>query len=222
MSTRDSQRERIYRAEHTIPGGWTNTLGPLEAAQETVDRITTSRWFRSRWRMGEIKVAPSRSRASAWWAYPAEIRLPPAGRNLPTILHEIAHLCGASALDGDVAAHGQEFAATSLLLTERYRGADAAEALREAYRRERVIFLDARGLVPVKPRYEVESNAARAARARASVQRPPLRAEAEVSARTIRRLASQGVFGEAGTKARTYALATARAMEREAPALPRR
>lgn len=130
---RDSQRERLYRAESALPGSWRNTIGTNADAQAYVDSIITSRWFRQRWTIPAIRVAPGRTRGVS---YGGVITLAPTARNPMVILHEIAHeaLTWHTPGGSEVASHGPQFAATHLLLVRHFIGDAAAQALIEQYK----------------------------------------------------------------------------------------
>ena len=114
-------------------------MGSIEEVQEFVDAVVASRRWRSRpGAARQIRVGDGRGRRSAG-SVGGEIRVPRSSRTVPTILHELAHEW---IRDPATAVHGPEYAGAFLALVEEFIGADAAGFLREAYRQQRVHWLE--------------------------------------------------------------------------------
>jgi len=141
---RDSQRSRLYSAErvlsnrdeHGQPCGsvdWTT----VAEVQAFVDRVTRSRWWKSRSRVGKIVVKDGRGGMSAR-AYRSRgqsvIAIPRWARTRRVVLHELSH----HLTPWTAAAHGNLFAANLVDLVRRWMGPDEAEALKESFRQAKV------------------------------------------------------------------------------------
>lgn len=159
-----SRRLKVYKAEDRAAVIWPVPLldGAEITAQHYVDRITTSAW----WRRNLYGVAPHHvhvfaryggSGSYARYGYRKHSRYPKRGachwislgtgtnseRGIPhcrdpwVILHELAHImCCVSGHKDE--GHGALFARYYLALVRRWLGPEAAGALREAYKVERV------------------------------------------------------------------------------------
>lgn len=234
--TRDQQKERVYRAEDSIrtlrspkaarmldtearlipqrgvgclPGGKSPSI---EDCQRYVDDVLRDPWVQRRWGQQTVTVHWKAS-GSATCSYGGTIALPPWSRIESVILHELAHhLNGQSDTGpGKCAHHGPEFAGVLLALVRHRMGAEAGKRLRAAMREKRARVSMAHVPAPTRP---VVTAADRAAKAALREQRlvattsPRLRA-----AEVIRRLSKRPVpLWAVGSKPRTYALATARAL----------
>jgi putative metallohydrolase (TIGR04338 family) len=140
---RDMQRRRVYRAERVLPDEWTNVFGTTAATQQWVNGLLARRWFRNRWPgLTGLQVLPGRG-GTATSLFGA-IRIPPDGRNVPTVLHEVAHeivarrpvavRAGPDAVARPPgASHGPEFCSVMLFLVRQVMGARHADALRAEY-----------------------------------------------------------------------------------------
>lgn len=196
---------------------WRNVLGDNAAAQEWVTRVTAERWFKTRFKPLRITVGVGRNNNGRSYGY-GSITVSPSGRNAPVLLHEITHkaLAAIARERGETyASHGPQFCALYLFLVEHVMGAEAADTLRDAYRRHRVRFFDTSGVVPRKPRFEVATQLEERQRRRRIEQSPPSPREVAAAADVIRRLVAQGGFGDSGRKPRIHVLDTARALERQ-------
>jgi putative metallohydrolase (TIGR04338 family) len=138
----DSQRSRVYQAERALDRPeWNRRLGTVQEIQDYVDRIVRSRWFRGAFPdfPGRIIVKDGRGRrrAGGWRTWDGGcITLPVWSRRASIVLHEVAHVVTPrrDAQGRRTAAHGREFAAAFLALVRRWMGAEAAAALRAAFR----------------------------------------------------------------------------------------
>ncbi len=210
MSPRDTQRERVYRAEraaaHEVDGEfWKQTI-PNDRLQGYVDDVLTRKSVQSRWGRRYIDVGLKRGgRALAHGS--SRITLPLGGRNQWVMLHEIAHC-----LTPDrYAPHGPEFAGVYLFLVRTVIGADAGKVLLKHQRAQRVRRSTAGIPEPTRP---VLTKTHRTKLERAVATRPGTPDERRAAAALIRREVKAGRFGPAGCKPRVHALATARALEK--------
>jgi putative metallohydrolase (TIGR04338 family) len=204
---RDSQKQRLYDAENSVWPVRRNEFGSNDDAQKWVNDLTSSRWFRQRWRK-QIRVEVGRNDGARAFGY--MIRSGVDGRNPPVYLHEVAHCITWD----EGAAHGAEFAATMLLLVDHVIGKDKARELRAAYVKHKVKHRWAE--TQREPRYEVPTQAQEREQRAAKAQVLPSLLARQKAAETLRQAVSAGHFGSAGSKSRTHALATARALEKEA------
>jgi hypothetical protein len=206
---RDTQRERVYRAERAaaaeIDGQFWHQTIPNQRLQGFVDDVLTRKAIQSRWGRRYIDVGLKRGgRALAHGS--SRITLPLGGRNQWVVLHEIAHC-----LTPDrYAPHGPEFAGVYLFLVRTVIGADAGKALLKHQRKQRVRRSTA--AIP-EPSRTVVTKTERVQRERTAASRPGTPDERRAAAALIRREVKAGRFGPPGRKPRTHALATARALE---------
>ena len=144
INTRDTQRERLYRAEWLAFSGADDVLGArtLEDAQryaehvlqsETFSKLRRERGFNTpAYKLLTVERAASNSSAQA---FPAQwrIRIPDWGTTKHVILHELAHLiCGPSV------GHHWTFVRAYEDLVSRFMGAEQARGLRAAYKKYKV------------------------------------------------------------------------------------
>jgi putative metallohydrolase (TIGR04338 family) len=136
-SPRDSQRSKLYTAEHSLYHG--RKFGSIEEVQGYVTRLTHSKWWTSReadyeyFRARRILVKDGRGRRSACGSYSGRYISLPAGwaRSELVILHEIAHVITDP---NKYAAHGREFAANFLDLVRHQMGVEVYVTLRNSFR----------------------------------------------------------------------------------------
>lgn len=152
MSPRDSQRSRVYKAQGHVGHG--NRLETTAEIQSWVDKITSSRWWRSRYPwIKRVKILPGRGCRKALaingvyleerkQGFDAVIKLPKWARTPLTILHELTHIAIEPARDG---AHGREFCRNYLTMVERWMGQETCQELRKAFRSNRVKWCPKRG-----------------------------------------------------------------------------
>jgi putative metallohydrolase (TIGR04338 family) len=236
---RDSQRQKLYDAEKVLRGHQSAAAkrlldgGPkvrttgnvsIEACQQYVDHVTSSAAFQRRF--GKQHVSVNHKSSGAATGSSAGIYLPPGGRNEAVILHEVAHalhdrlLTGYEAQCGPHSAwHGPVFAAMLLTLVEVQVGKEAAKALRASFSEHRVKYRPGLPFMPkptkaVETRAEAAKKAAERRRAQQErANRPPSSLMLEEAVATIRKALAAGMLGEAGSKSRKDALATARRLE---------
>jgi len=131
MSPRDTQRHKVYAAEHGL-FGWGQTI-PNGDLQQTVNDILDKRPIRSRW--GSRSVEVRLGRGGGWsWDNASLISLGVDVRNEWSICHELAHQLNRSSY----AAHGPEFAGLMLFLVGTVMGDKHRKDLLAAYRANKV------------------------------------------------------------------------------------
>jgi putative metallohydrolase (TIGR04338 family) len=133
---RDSQRARLYRAEHRTALRLVEpNLGSVDEVQGLVDRVVGSDWWRSAApHRPMVAVADGRGRRSGG-SVGGEIRLPRMYRNRLIVLHELAHewiMCPVRA------PHGPDFAAGFLMLAGEFHGGRTRDLLAASFEAERV------------------------------------------------------------------------------------
>ncbi len=107
---RDSWRSRVYAAEDVLlDRHWYDVTMDWPEVEEFVSRVTTSRWYRTRWSVVVRPVLVRREKVSAMAWADGRITLPPFARCPLIILHEIAHLLTDAGEPDRYAAHGPEF-----------------------------------------------------------------------------------------------------------------
>lgn len=138
---RDSQRAKAYAAERFAfmdCFGWgRQDFKSIKAIQAYVNKVTRCAWFRRRWGKRDIKVS-FKPYGSATGGF-GSIRLPRWAWTRPVILHEMAH-CLSPAGGPYGPGHGRLWARTYLELVRYALGLKPYEALRDAYRAQRVKF----------------------------------------------------------------------------------
>jgi putative metallohydrolase (TIGR04338 family) len=197
-------------ANHVLPNGKTANCS-IEDAQRYVDHVVQSAWFQRRFGQRVITVHWKAGGNATGSRGGGSIALPPWSRNEAVILHEIAHCC---VYDRSAADHGPEFAGIMLALTRTFIGKAAGDALKAAYREERVRTTRAALPAPTRAVVTLADRRAKAVR-REQVQ---IATGSREAAKWLRLLvASSRVttpwFGEPGTKTRARALATAKVLD---------
>lgn len=147
---RDSQRSKVYAAERASIQGMGRRGMTIEECQEYVNRVTHTKWFVGRWGTGwRVKVKHGRNGGTAYggsWGY---MTLGVWARCEPVILHELAHHIVTDTYGEYVAWHGWQFAETFLALVKHHMGAEAADALKAAYKEHNVKFRKPRKRKPL-------------------------------------------------------------------------
>lgn len=131
---RDSQRNKLYSAEHDSFYVHTQDFGTIRHAQKYSNSITGSRWWRG---LGGptfvlIKEARSDSGYSTAWGNRNEIRLARRHQQKWVLIHELAHIAMWH-LAKNQPAHGAEYALIYRRLVEEFLGDDARKKLSNAY-----------------------------------------------------------------------------------------
>lgn len=128
--TRDNRRQKLYSAERKAFGEGVQ-YKTVDECQARVDKITHSRWWRSRYGFRpNVTVKPGKGHRRAT-ASPGTlvIQLPRWARSDWVICHELAHL-----IQPRVSAfHGPEFCREYLALVNRWIGREAAQKLRKSF-----------------------------------------------------------------------------------------
>ncbi|MCJ7724971.1 MAG: hypothetical protein MUP76_01080 [Acidimicrobiia bacterium] len=137
---RDSQRARVYRAEHGVAQRLAEpNLGSVEEAQRFVDGVVGSEWWHAAApHRPVVTVADGRGRRSGG-SIGGEIRLPRLYRTPLIVLHELAHewvQCPVRA------PHGPGFAAGFLVLVGTFQSGRVRDLLKESFEAERVAVSD--------------------------------------------------------------------------------
>lgn len=136
---RDTQRQKLYRAEEVLrrdgaPGA--ERFGSVTEMQAFVDKLVTYAWWKRAFPYDRhITVKDGRGRRSAC-GDPVfrEISMPTWSRTKAVLLHEVAHVVAPR----DVAWHGWEFAEVYLKLVQHCLGADEAKALKASFKQHHV------------------------------------------------------------------------------------
>ena len=152
MTQRDSQKSRLYKAEHGV-FPWGQTIPDAELQVWLERKVLARAWFRRRF--GNRYPTVWLSSGSGGYAQRDSIRVGRQARNPHVMLHELAHT-----LVWDVTSHGPEFAGVYLKLVRRVMGKESADILRNSYKANRVKYnmkcwpkpqVDLKGL-PKRPR----------------------------------------------------------------------
>jgi putative metallohydrolase (TIGR04338 family) len=129
---RDSQRARLYRAETAVDSG--RRLPTVERMQAYVDRLCEADWFLARWGARTIEVRPGFGHRRATADSEGVLQMPKWARTELVLLHEVAHCLTPSTCAG----HGPEYAGVLLALARRAMSPATAQALEDAFAREKV------------------------------------------------------------------------------------
>lgn len=134
---RDSQRQRLYDAERRVNHG--QDYKSIHDCQARVDKITHSRWWKSRYGVPyNVDVRPGRGHRHATAnAMLRVIQLPLWARYDLVICHELAHLVVSSKHP----AHGPKFAREMIAIVDRWMGKEAGKELRAAFKAGRVKYI---------------------------------------------------------------------------------
>jgi hypothetical protein len=128
---RDTQRQRVYNAEHSIRKDPIGT-GSMDEVTAFTAQVVGSSWWRKRSTTRVVQVKDGRGRVNAC-AYGNTIKLPRWARSKMVVLHELAHI-----LQSGDAPHGREFAAAMIALVDRFGDPGDGELLRAAFAEKRV------------------------------------------------------------------------------------
>jgi putative metallohydrolase (TIGR04338 family) len=129
---RDSQRARLYRAEGEVDPG--RRLPTVERMQAYVDGLAGADWFLARWGPQSFEVRPGFGHRRATATEEGVLQMPKWARTELVLLHEVAHCLTPTTC----AAHGPEYAGVLLALARRGMGPGTAQALEDAFARQRV------------------------------------------------------------------------------------
>lgn len=129
---RDSQRARLYRAEGEVDAG--RRLPTVERMQAHVDGLAGADWFVARWGARSFDVRPGFGHRRATADQNGVLQMPKWARSELVLLHEVAHCLTPCSF----AAHGPEYAGVLVALVRRGMGPATAQALEDAFDRQRV------------------------------------------------------------------------------------
>ena len=151
MQPRDTQRSRVYKAEHTI-GTWKQEI-PNNQLQAFVNAALDKRAIRSRWGARKVTVELGRNGGIGWRD---RISLGVKARNPHIICHELAH----SLTPNEFADHGPEYCGVCLFIANVVIGPEFAKKLRASFK-ENKVKVNRKGIPPVaavvaKSRVEVD------------------------------------------------------------------
>lgn len=139
-TTRDNQRMKVYRSEWAVADelGMGTKLRSVEEAQDYVDRVLRSRWFRARFphAKGLIVEKPDRNQKDYAYFCAGVIKLSKKLSYEAVLIHEIAHSC--VPVVAGFAAHGRLFARVYLDITYRFMGKERGDALLEQFKINKV------------------------------------------------------------------------------------
>lgn len=136
MRPRDMQKERVYRAERSLPSHDRQLGdGSMATCKTFIDGVTRSPWWTKRCRVTAVRIRDGRGTTIARGGW-GSVNLPRWARTRLVILHELAHVLTTNTTD-ETAWHGPEFAANFLALVRRFAPEDA-DALLAAFRAQRV------------------------------------------------------------------------------------
>ena len=140
---RDTQRARLYRAEFELDPG--RRLPTVEKLQAYVDALVAVDWFANRWPDRAFEVRPGFGHRKATADVNGVLQMPKWARSEMVLLHEVAHCL----TPWTFAAHGPEYAGVLLTLLRRGMGPSPAQALEDAFDRQRVRSNSAAVPVPI-------------------------------------------------------------------------
>jgi hypothetical protein len=136
--SRDSQKNRLYRAEHGT-FKYAREFETVREAQRWSNSVTGSRWWRA---LGGpsfvlIKAARADARTSTAWARSNEIKLAPSMFVRWVLLHELAHIA-LFHIARNGASHGPEFALIYRRMISEFLSDDERRRLDAAFEKEGV------------------------------------------------------------------------------------
>jgi putative metallohydrolase (TIGR04338 family) len=140
MRERDGQRARVYKSDKAL----TAIAAPLLTVKDIeryVKRVMTMKRVRdtfprsARYQILEIKDGRGRRSACGW---SGGISIPTWARNEGIVIHELAHVVCQREHGYNVAGHGWQFCSIYLTLTLHAMGREAHDALKKAFKENRV------------------------------------------------------------------------------------
>jgi putative metallohydrolase (TIGR04338 family) len=172
---RDSQRSRLYKAEHIIRYSGRG-FDSIDEIQEYTNKLLNSAWFKKRFTAKRIFVAKGRHDTSAWAnSHTREISMPTwTWGSEAVVLHEIAHiLCDDKHGSDKVSGHGREYARILVELVDHCMGKDCGKVLRDSFKKHGVKYsLPRKPMTPEQRAAAVERMAV--ARANRGVDKPSI------------------------------------------------
>lgn len=149
---RDTQRQKLYRAENEALGGLPVPIGDnsVDDIRRYCVRVLTSRTAEKiverKFENDHFEVGDGRGRRKACAENWNEIKLPIWARNKYVVLHELSHVLRMrywrwrGNREKHEAGHGREFAATYLQLVLIFMGRPAHNALKASFKKHHVRF----------------------------------------------------------------------------------
>lgn len=157
---RDSQRQKLYNAEHSTPtwkAGHAEPFTDLKDVERYVKRVIRSKFWDQQvnGRCHVPRIGDGRGRRSAY-GNSGEVVFPRWARFPMVILHELAHtaICRTHH-HSRVAAHGHEFAAMFLKLVSRFMGTQVHDELKASFKAHGVRFRPKRKRVMTEEQRQV-------------------------------------------------------------------
>ena len=141
---RDSQRARLYRAECELDPG--RRLPTVARMQAYVDGLVALDWFTARWPGRTFEVRPGFGHRRATADANGVLQMPKWARSEMVLLHEVAHCL----TPWSFAPHGPEYAGVLLSVVRHGMGPATAQALEDAFDRQRVRWNGAALPVPAR------------------------------------------------------------------------
>jgi putative metallohydrolase (TIGR04338 family) len=149
---RDTQRSRVYKCDEIV-NALAKPLPRVPDIERYVRKVFVSKRVRAafpkavRWSLPVVKDGRGRRRAGGW---SGGITIPLWARNEGVVLHELAHTICEREYRG-VAGHGWEFCSIYLRLVLYMMGREAHDALKRAFKANRVRFTEPRKRKPLDP-----------------------------------------------------------------------
>jgi len=152
MRERDTQRARVYKCDAAV----NNLAKPLPSVRDVerfVKKVFASKRVQAaypkamRWTLPRVGDGRGRRNACGWQG---GIKIPLWARNEGVVLHELAHtICMREG--GNEAFHGWQFCSIYLRLVLYMMGREAHDALKAAFKANRVRFTKPRASKPMDP-----------------------------------------------------------------------
>lgn len=170
---RDSQRGRVYQAEHLAFHHGEQAAWTIRECQLYANKVAGSAWFARQWpkaeralrRTGGPWIVHGRNGGRAAYdavydegtsAWRWRISLGIWGRRDWIVLHELAHTITRLEYGSSVAGHGWQWASIYLALVRHHLGAEAGSRLASAFKVERVRYTAPRAKRPITPEQRAE------------------------------------------------------------------
>lgn len=140
---RDTQRSKIYKSERAALWPLASPLPSVSDVEKFCKKQLSRAAVQRRWpRAGEtvqVHDGGGRRAACAWGGY--KISIPLWARSDVVVLHELAHIiCARQFRRQEIAGHGWQFAGVFLDLIRICKGRAAHDALKAAFKENRVAF----------------------------------------------------------------------------------
>jgi putative metallohydrolase (TIGR04338 family) len=137
---RDSQREKVYRAEKVLEKGEIK-YETVQECEQFLRKVFSDPWFKKQWpKKMAFRVYDGRRRRSAcgWGSiYTCYMKLPRHARTNWIILHELSH----GLQPPNTAWHGPEFCSIYVRLVHQFVGEQVFHELTRSFREHRVRYL---------------------------------------------------------------------------------